>query len=117
VVPHNLLTREVSPVEKPTLIEIPSSKARKLKGKKLVFSPPVAVETVKSRRPFTRSTAKQHVPMEDDTAEASAQQKDKVQFSKKPWRLLISALLLMKVTLLSKDSGGNLRMQKLKLTS
>jgi hypothetical protein len=69
--------REVSLMVKPTLMEIPSSKERKLKGKKLVFSPPVAVETIKSRRPFTRSTTKQHVPMEDDTTEASAQQKDK----------------------------------------
>jgi hypothetical protein len=80
--------REVSPVEEPTPMEIPSSKARSLKGKKLVFSPSVAAETVKSRRPFTRSTTKQHVPMEDGTTETSAQQKDKVQFSKKPMEVI-----------------------------
>jgi hypothetical protein len=52
-------------------MEIPSSKSMKLKGKKLVFSPPVVAETVKYRIPFTRLAAKQHVPMEEDTTKAS----------------------------------------------
>jgi hypothetical protein len=69
-------------VEKPTPMEISSGKARSLKGKKLIFSPHVVAETNKFRRPFIGSTAKQHVPMEDDATEASAQQKEKAQPSK-----------------------------------
>jgi hypothetical protein len=76
--------REISPVAEPTPMEISSSKARSLKGKKLIFSPPVVAETTKPRRPFTRSTNKQHVPMEDGAVEASSQQKYEAQLSKHP---------------------------------
>ena len=72
----------------PTPMEIPSIKARKLKGKKLVFSPLVVAETVKFRRHFTRSRTKQHVPIKDGTTETSSQQKDKVQFSKQPMEVI-----------------------------
>ena len=65
--PSQPLNKEVSTVVEPTPMEIPSSKTRKLKGKKLVFSPPVDAATIKYRIPFTRSTTKQHVPMEDGT--------------------------------------------------
>jgi len=50
--------KEMFPMTKPMLVEIPSSKIVKLKGKKLVFSPPFVVEKVKPRRPFTRSATK-----------------------------------------------------------
>jgi hypothetical protein len=80
--------REISHVEEPTPMEISSSKERSLKGKKLIFSPPVVAETIKPRRPFTRSTAKQHVPMEDGATEASTQQKDKAQPSKHPIEII-----------------------------
>jgi hypothetical protein len=80
--------REVSPVAEPTPMEISSSKIRSLKGKKLVFSPPVVAETIKPRRPFTRSTTKQHIPVEEGTSKASAQQKDKTQPSKKPIEII-----------------------------
>ena len=53
-------------------MEIPSSKIGKLKGKKLVFSLPVAAEKVKSRRPFTRSTTKQHVPTKNGIVDTSS---------------------------------------------
>jgi hypothetical protein len=69
-------------------MEISSSKARKLKGKKLVFSPPVVAETVKSRRPFTRSVAKQHAPIKDGTTETSTQKNDKFYFSKQPMEVI-----------------------------
>jgi hypothetical protein len=61
----------------PIPMEISPNKVRSLKGKKLIFSPLVAAETVKPRRPFTRSTTKQHVHEEEGTTEASTQQKDK----------------------------------------
>jgi len=35
-----------------------------LRVKKKIFSPHVVAETIKPRRPFTRSASKQHVPME-----------------------------------------------------
>jgi hypothetical protein len=53
--------KEASPVAEPAPMETSSSKVRSLKGKKLVFSSPVVVEVVKPRRPFTRSTTKQHI--------------------------------------------------------
>jgi hypothetical protein len=71
-------------VEEPTPMDISLIKERSLKGKKLAFSPPVVVGTIKFRRPFTRLAAKKHVPMEDGEAESSAQQKDKSQNSKYP---------------------------------
>jgi hypothetical protein len=71
-------------VEEPSPMDIPSSKPRSLKGKELDFWPPVVVDKVKPRRPFTRSIDRQHVPMKYDTTETSAQQKDKSQSSKKP---------------------------------
>jgi hypothetical protein len=55
-----------------------------LKGKKIVFSPPIVADKVKPRRPFTRATTKQHVLVKDDTIETSAQQKGKSQSSKQP---------------------------------
>jgi hypothetical protein len=69
-------------------MEISSSKAWILKGKKLIFSPPVDAETIKFRRPFTGSTTKQHAPMEDSAVEASSNQKDKDQPSKKPLEII-----------------------------
>jgi hypothetical protein len=55
---------EISHVVEPTPMDISSSKVRNLKGKKLIFSPPVAAEIVKPRRPFTISATKQHIPVE-----------------------------------------------------
>jgi hypothetical protein len=75
-------------VEETTPMEISSSKARSLKGKKLIFSPHVSVETVKPRIPFTRSTTKHHIPMEEAIEEASTQQKDKAQPSKNPIEII-----------------------------
>jgi len=86
--PSQPLDREVSPVAEPTPMETSSSKVRSLKGKKLVFSPPVVVEAIKPRRPFTRSATKQLIPMEEDTSKASAQQKDKTQPSKQPIEII-----------------------------
>jgi hypothetical protein len=71
-------------VEKPTPMEISSSKERSLKDKKPIFSPPITAEIVKPRRPFTRLATKQHILVEDSAIEASTQQKDKAQPSKKP---------------------------------
>ena len=68
----------------PTPMEIPSSKLKSLKGKNISFSPPVVVEKVKPRRPFTRSASKQHVPMKDGTTETSSHQKEKSRSSRKP---------------------------------
>jgi hypothetical protein len=65
----------------PTPMEISSSKSSNLKGKTIVFFASVAVETIKFRRPFTRSITKQHVPMKDGAEKTSAQQKDKAQLS------------------------------------
>jgi hypothetical protein len=55
--------------------------------------------------------------MKNDTTKTSAKQKDKYQSSKHPLELLTSALLIMKVTLTSKGSGGSSRKQELKLSS
>jgi hypothetical protein len=68
--PHD---RQISLVVEPMHVEIPSSKTGKLKGKKIVFNPLVAVEKVKERIPFTRSKTQQHAPIKDGTTETSAQ--------------------------------------------
>jgi len=75
-------------VEKPTPMEISSSKERSLKDKKPIFSPPITAEIVKPRRPFTRLATKQHILVEDSAIEASTQQKDKAQPSKKPIEII-----------------------------
>jgi hypothetical protein len=64
-------------MEEPKPMDISPSKERSFKGKKLIFSPPVVVEIVKIRIPFTKSTSKQHIPMRYGVAEVSAQQKGK----------------------------------------
>jgi hypothetical protein len=69
-------------------MDIPSSKERSLKGEKLVFSLLVFVETIKSIRPFTRSTTKQHVPMEDDASKSSSEKKDKSHPSNHPIEII-----------------------------
>jgi hypothetical protein len=70
-IPSQPPAREVSLVVETTPMEISSSKIRSMKGKKLFFSPHVVVETVNPRRPFTRSTTKQHIPVEEGTTKAS----------------------------------------------
>ena len=50
--------REFSHVAEPAPMETSSSKVRSLKGKKLVFSPPIVVEAGKPRRHFTKLAAK-----------------------------------------------------------
>jgi hypothetical protein len=50
----------------PTPIKVPSSKSTGLRGRKLVFPSPIAVDKVKSRRPLTKETAKQEIPVKDD---------------------------------------------------
>jgi hypothetical protein len=72
--PSQPLDEETSHVAEPSPMETSSSKARSLKGKKLVFSPPVVAEVVKPRRPFTRSTTKQHVSVEEGASRAPSQQ-------------------------------------------
>jgi hypothetical protein len=74
---------DTSPVAEPAPMGTSSSKARSLKGKKLVFSSPVVVEVVKPRRPFTRSTTKKHVSVEEGTSRASTQPTDKTKPLKK----------------------------------
>jgi hypothetical protein len=75
-------------VAEPILVEIPSIKTEKLKGKKLVFNPLVAAEKVKSRRLFTRSVAKQHAPIKDGTTKMSCPQKEKIHIPKKPMEVI-----------------------------
>jgi hypothetical protein len=74
---------DISPISEPSLVEPSSNKARKLKGKKLVFSPPVA-ESTKPRRPFTRETTRQHAPVEEYASKAPVQQTTKAKSHKEP---------------------------------
>jgi hypothetical protein len=74
VVPHNFLIEKFL-LWTPT--KISSSEIRSLKGKRLVFSPPIFVEMIKPRIPFTRSSTKKHILVEEGTSKASSQQKDK----------------------------------------
>jgi hypothetical protein len=79
---------ETSHVVEPSPMETSSSKARSLKGKKLVFSPPVAAKVLKPRRSFTRSRTKQHVSMEEGSSRAPTQQTVKTQPLKQPIEII-----------------------------
>jgi hypothetical protein len=58
-------------------MEVPSSKSTCLRGRKLVFPSPIALEKVKPRRPFTRATTKKNVHVKDDVVETLAYRKGK----------------------------------------
>jgi hypothetical protein len=105
--PSQPLEEETSPMEECSPMETSSRKERNLKGKKLVFSPPVAAEYVMPKRPFTRSTTKKHVSVEEGASRAPAQQTVKTKPLKSQHKLLRSSLLLMKGIPLSKGSGGS----------
>ena len=77
--PQNI---ETLPMEYPIPMDIPSTKPRGLKGKNIIFSPPIVADKVKPKRPFIRETTKQHVLMKDDTTETSIPKKGKSQSSK-----------------------------------
>jgi hypothetical protein len=66
-VPSQPLEEKTSLVAEPSPMKAFSSKARNLKGKKLVFSPHVAAKVVNPRRPFTISAAKKNVFVEEGT--------------------------------------------------
>jgi hypothetical protein len=53
-------------------MEVPSRKPTCLRGRKLVFSSPIAADKVNPRRPFTRETTKKHVLVKDDTTKTSS---------------------------------------------
>jgi len=58
-------------------MEVPSRKSTGLRGRKLMFPSPIAVDNINPRRQFTRATAKQNVPVKYDVAETSSQRKGK----------------------------------------
>jgi hypothetical protein len=64
--------REASPMAYLIPMEIPSSKSTGLRGRNIFFPSPIVADKVKPRRPFTRETSKQNVPVKDDAAETSS---------------------------------------------
>jgi hypothetical protein len=70
--PSQLSQKESSPMADPTPMEVPSSKPTGLRGRKLVFSSPIAIDKVNPERLFTRATTKQNVPVKDDAAKTSS---------------------------------------------
>jgi hypothetical protein len=85
--PTQPVAEEISPISEPSPVEPSSSKARKLKGNKLVFIPPV-VEPAKPRRPFTRETTRQHAPVEEGASKAPVQQTTKSKSHKDPIEII-----------------------------
>jgi hypothetical protein len=75
--PSQSSKREAPPMPDPSLVEVPSTKATGLRGRKLVFPSPSAAEKVKSRRPLTREVAKQKIPVKNDAVGVSSQRKGK----------------------------------------
>jgi cell division protein FtsB len=69
-------------------METSSNKERNMTGNKLVFSPPVAAEYVMPKRPFTRSTTKKHVSMEEGASRAPSQQTIKTKPLKEPTEII-----------------------------
>jgi hypothetical protein len=58
--------REATLIADPNLVEVPSTKDTSLRGRKLVFPSPSIADKVKARRPLTRATTKQEIPVEDN---------------------------------------------------
>jgi len=83
-VPSQPIDRENSPMADPIPMEIPSSKPRALKGKKLVFFPPIVADKVKPRMPFTRASKEKHILVKDDTKKAPPEEKGKYQSFMQP---------------------------------
>jgi hypothetical protein len=81
--PTHPVAEEISPTPEPSPMEPYSSKVRKLKGKKLVFNPPI-VEPSKPRKAFTRELERQHAPMEEYTSEAPFYKTTKSKSHKEP---------------------------------
>jgi hypothetical protein len=69
-------------------METSSSKARNMKGKKLVFSPPIVAESIMPRIPFTISTVRKHVSMEEGASKAPNQQIVKTKPLKEPIEII-----------------------------
>ena len=86
--PSQPLDEETSLVAKSSPMETSSSKERSLKGKKLVFSPPVAAEVVKPRRPLTISTTKKHVSVEQGSSRAPTKKTIKTKPLKNPIEII-----------------------------
>ena len=69
--PSQYSWREAPPMPNPSPIEVPSTKATGLRGRKLVFPSPNAADKVKARRPLTRETTKKEIHVKDDAVGAS----------------------------------------------
>jgi len=82
--PSQPLHEETSPMEKCSPMETSSSKERNLKGNKYFFSPLVAAESVMPKIPFTRSTTRQHISVEEGASKAPTQKIVKTKPLKEP---------------------------------
>jgi hypothetical protein len=64
---HNLHLFQI-----PILVEVPSTKATSLRGRKLVFPSPNVADKVKSRRPLIRASSKQEILVKNDAVGVSS---------------------------------------------
>jgi hypothetical protein len=71
-VPSQSSQRKASPMPDPNPVEVPSTKATGLRGRKLVFPSPSVADKVKYRRPLTRATAKKEIPVKNYAVGVSA---------------------------------------------
>jgi hypothetical protein len=72
----------------PSPVEVPSTKATCLRGRKLVFPSPSVADKVKARRPLTRAATKKEIPMKDDAVGVSSQRKGKSIVVEKPVEII-----------------------------
>jgi hypothetical protein len=72
----------------PSLIEAPSTKDIGLRGRKLAFPSPSAIDKVKARRPLTREISKQEIPMKDYAVGVSSERKGKSIAAEKPVEII-----------------------------
>jgi hypothetical protein len=86
--PSQSSQREASPMPDPSPVEVPSTKATGLRGRKLVFPSPSAADKVKSRRPLTRAATKQEIPVKNDAVGVSTQRKGKSIVVEKPVEII-----------------------------
>jgi hypothetical protein len=99
----------------PSPIEVPSTKATCLRGRKSTFPSPSTNHKVKARRPLTREATKQEIHVKDDAVGVSSQRKGKSIVVEKPVEIIDITNLKKRAILLLRGSKDNLKRQGLKL--
>jgi hypothetical protein len=102
----------------PSPVEVPSTKATCLRGRKLVFPSPGVADKVKATRPLTRAATKHEIHVKEDTIGVSNQRIGKSIVVENPVEIIVtltSPLLKKRAIILLRGPKDNLKRQGLRL--